>query len=239
MAKGEKASAQQVAAADRPLESLIEVSFAFEGVFFSLIRRHSRAAAELRVVMLPDSREITMPNEEAEYRLVHNPGYDFMRLVLWMDEASRDGGELTIAPYFVPVLALIGACTAIEGYVDMLGRMKDRNWETFIKENLRFKDRLKRVYSHSPVKLDLGSGIWQRVILMFRQRNELVHLTYIDTTETREDEIPTVFQELARKFPASESREISEEAISTLATDFSMPDLRKKWQLRYYSGPAR
>lgn len=55
------------------------------------------------------------------HKLRHNPGYDFRRLVYWMNKADDKSANIHVAPYFIPTLALIGACFSLEGYINMTG----------------------------------------------------------------------------------------------------------------------
>ena len=176
---------------------------------------------------------------EPHHGLTHNPGYDFMRLSHWMQEAQASGNAASLAPYFFPILALIASCFAIEGYVDMVARGIDSEWDAFISTNLRFRDRLRHLYTFSPKSLNLGSGVWQEVSDMFRARNELAHPTYVEEEQVRSDAIPTLFERLATEYSSSRSKAIAERAIDALAGDFSQPDLREKWQFRSYWGPPR
>ncbi len=87
------------------------------------------------------------PDSKSEFTLVHNPGYDFLRLVDWMQESEFNPSASIIAPYFFPVLALLGACFAIEGYVSMVGQKLDADWEEFDKGRVTFKQKIERIYS--------------------------------------------------------------------------------------------
>lgn len=176
-----------------------------------------------------------------KHELIHNPGYDFRRLIYWMKDMEMDEKDesIPIAPYFIPILALIGACFAIEGYINMVGQHVDPNWKNFDKGPISVKKRLERIYSMLGKKLHLGHGIWQKVLDLFKSRNELVHPIYVSKTEIRNNEIPTVFDRIEQKYPVSNSEKICEEAINVLLAEANVSHLKNHWKLDGYSGPPR
>lgn len=175
---------------------------------------------------------------DAHYGLFHNPGYDFLRLIYWMKEEQNNPSP-TIAPYFLPVLALLGACFSIDGYINMVGQKTDSDWLDFDKGPTPIKERIGRIYSKldKPVKFD--SGIWQKVLLLFKARTTLVHPRYIDLEEIRDNPIPDVFDETTKNFPILKTQAIAQEAIDTLLADANLSELRHFWELTSYSGPPR
>jgi len=110
--------------------------------------------------------------QSGKYELNHNPGYDFKRFVDWMNE---DG---PIPPYFVPVLALLGACFSIEGYIDMVDQEVNSECDRFDASSRRLKERLEFIYSQTGKRLDCGSGLWQEVLSLFKIRQQFVHPVY-------------------------------------------------------------
>lgn len=176
-----------------------------------------------------------------EYKLIHNPGYDFRELIYWMKdmEMGEKDENTPIAPYFIPILALIGACFAIEGYINMVGQHVDQNWKKFEKGPISVKKRIERIYLMLGKKLDLGHGIWHQVLDLFKSRIELAHPIYVSKTETRNTEIPTVFQRFEKKYPVLKSEKICDEAIDVLLADASLSHLKDEWTLAGYSGPPR
>jgi len=176
-----------------------------------------------------------------KYELIHNPGYDFRRLIYWMKDMEMDEKDenTPIAPHFIPILALIGAYFAIEGYINMVGQHVDPNWENFEKGPISVKKRLDRIYSMLGKKLDSGHGIWQQVLDLFKSRIELAHPMYVSKTEIRNTEIPTVFQRVEKKYPVLKSEKICDEAIDVLLADASLSHLKNQWSLGRYSGPPR
>jgi len=169
-----------------------------------------------------------------KYELIHNPGDDFKELVYWMNDK-----ESHIPPYFIPVLALLGTCFAIEGYINMVGQQVDPDWSKFERGHITLKDRLERIYSRINKTLICGNGIWQNVLEIFKIRIEIVHPTYRNQEEIRTEAIPDIFDIVKKKYPQSKSREILENAIDTLLKDTDLNHLKDIGKIEGYSGPIR
>lgn len=156
-----------------------------------------------------------------------------------MKETDANNENLPFAPYLIPTIALLAGCCAIEGYINMVGQKVDPNWVEFDKGPVPIKDRIARLYGCVGEKADFSRGIWQRVLKLFKTRNELVHPRYIETEEERDADIPNVFQAVGSKYSPSRSMEISELAIDTLLADTKLTSLRHKYLLKTYHGPIR
>src|SRR3990172_5487773 len=134
-------------------------------------------------------------SSRAEHGLTHNPGYDFLRLVDWMNEAKAEDPNYPFAPYLIPAITVISACCGIEGFINMVGQKIDKGWDEFEKvERPIIKERLLRIYGIVGKNIDFGQGNWQRVIELFRMRNTLVHPQFVDKIETQVNEIPDIFE---------------------------------------------
>jgi hypothetical protein len=105
----------------------------------------------------------TLEKDKGEHKLIHNPGHDFRRVVYWMKKIDTNGDQSLIAPYFIPILALLGACCAIEGYVNTVGQHIDPKWADFEKGPIPLRKRLQRIYANLNKNLELGQGLWQEV----------------------------------------------------------------------------
>ncbi len=176
---------------------------------------------------------------KGKYSLVHNPGYDFLRLLHWMAEANPDDPNLPFAPYLIPTVAILGACCAIEGYINMVGQKVDSGWAEFDKGPVAIKKRIARIYSAVGKHADFSRDIWQQVLDLFEARIELVHPRYVEREEKRDTDIPDLFQLINAKYPPSKSQEIVEAAIDLLLSDTGLTELRDKYRFRTYSGPVR
>jgi len=174
-----------------------------------------------------------------KYSLIHNPGYDFKRLVYWMNTPNEGEKNIHIAAYFIPVIALLGACFSLEGYINMVGQHVVPDWSEFDKGPIPVKDRLKKIYFQLDKPLDCSHGIWQKVLSLFRMRVKLVHPMYVDKVECRSTEIPDLFQLVEEKYSPEHSKQILEQAVDTLLKDAELEGLKDETQTSGYVGPIR
>lgn len=174
-----------------------------------------------------------------EYGLVHNPGYDFLRLLSWMEETDPEDSSLSFGPYLIPTIALLSACCAIEGYINMVGQKIDNDWADFDKGPIPIKDRLSRIYSLKQKEIDFGKGIWHKVQGLFIFRISLVHPRYVEKTEKTKAEIPDIFDRVNSKYSVGAIKKIAEVAVDTLLTDTDNKHLRNLYLQRSYLGPPR
>lgn len=174
-----------------------------------------------------------------ENKLIHNPGYDFLRLVNWMDESDKSNSDPTIAAYLKETVALIFACCAFEGYINMVGQNIDENWNWNMakKRNVSIKDRISQIYAKIHKEVVFGEGIWQEILGLFKTRASLVHPKYIE--KQQENEIPDLFQIINAKYPTTKTKQLVETAINTLLKDTDLEHLRDLTQVKYYHGPPR
>src|SRR5215216_6346659 len=70
---------------------------------------------------------IRRDSSPGEYGIEHNPGYDFLRLVNFLQETDRNDPHLPFAGYLIPTVAFLAACCAIEGYVNTVGSIVSRS----------------------------------------------------------------------------------------------------------------
>lgn len=155
-----------------------------------------------------------------------NPGYDFRRAVGCFHRIDPNDESQPIAPYFLPILGVISACCAIEGYVNTAGAQVLPDWQSYAREALR--DRIKAVYAHLDQPLDLGSGRWQDVTQLFRARNELVHPEYEHRYGSRAS-TKTVFERIGAEFPTGRSIELVDFVRQALRDDAGV---REHWHIR-------
>lgn len=178
-------------------------------------------------------------NPIGEHELCHNPGYDFLRLLNWLEEADPENPSLPFAAYFLPVLSILAGTCAIEGYVNMVGQQLDPKWSSFDTGPKSMKARLRKAYLAARKTVDFESPVWQDALAMFEMRNTLVHPRYVDVTERRDSEIPDVFQRASNAWPPARCRQVAEATVDALLQDTALQDLREEWQSRGYSGPPR
>src|SRR4029077_10148105 len=69
----------------------------------------------------------------AEYRMRHNVANDMLRVVKWAAKATDDDFSRVFALQTRPLIALIFACSAIEGYTNFVGQSVLHDWLEFSK----------------------------------------------------------------------------------------------------------
>jgi len=178
-------------------------------------------------------------NVFGEYRINHNPGYDFLRLLTWMDQIDPQDPRLPFGPYLIETIAVISACCALEGYLNMVGKEIDKEWNEFDKGFKPVKDKISHIYQIVGKEIDFGIGLWQEVLCLFKTRASLVHPRYNNKKEICEEEIPDLFQEVNSKYPTDKTKQIAEDAIDLLLLDTGLTRLRNLYLIRAYSGPPR
>lgn len=178
-------------------------------------------------------------NPIGEHDLCHNPGYDFLRLLSWLEEADPENPSLPFAAYFLPVLSILAGTCAIEGYVNMVGQQLDPKWSSFDTRPKSMRARLTKAYLAAGKKVDFESAVWKDALALFEMRNVLVHPRYVDVTERRDSEIPDLFQRASDAWPPARCRQVAEATVDALLQDMALQNLREEWLSKGYSGPPR
>jgi hypothetical protein len=180
-------------------------------------------------------------NPIGKHELRHNPGYDFLRLLSWLEEADPENPSLPFAAYFLPVLSILAGTCAIEGYVSMVGQRLDSKWASFNTgcKPISMKDRLEKAYKAAQKTVDFESPVWKDAFALFKMRNDLVHPRYVNVTKRRDSEIPDVFRKVCDAWPPARCRQVAEATVNALLQDTGSQDLREEWLERGYSGPPR
>ena len=146
---------------------------------------------------------------------LQNPGYEYLIGIYWMKDAQIAlSSEKT--RYYLPAKALLSACLAIDGYVNVVGSKVDPQWETIDEESTPIKERLSRIYQSLNLPLDFNRGIWGDVLLIFRLRENLRQFELGSAYNAKEDTLPPIFQVVAQNYPIRMTHSIAEEAIELL-----------------------
>ena len=118
----------------------------------------------------------------AEYRMRHNVANDMIRVVRWASEAKEEDFNRVFAAYTRPLITLIFACSAIEGYTNYVGQSVFDDWLAFSKGTMPgqkgrpgIKDKIKRIYTKLANDACFSSGIFQEVCDLFEKRGYLMH----------------------------------------------------------------
>jgi hypothetical protein len=118
----------------------------------------------------------------AEYRMRHNVANDMIRVVRWASEAKEEDFNRVFAAYTRPLITLIFACSAIEGYTNYVGQSLMNDWLAFSKGTMPgqkgrpgIKDKIKRIYATLGKDAAFCSGTFQEVSDLFEKRAYLMH----------------------------------------------------------------
>jgi len=120
----------------------------------------------------------------AEYRLRHNVANDMLRVVGWAAKAKDETFNLVFAAHTRPLIALIFACAAIEGYTNCVGHNLIDDWREFSKgtrPNQKgrpgIKDKIKQIYRVLGKRISFNSGLFNEVCDLFEKRGYVMHPT--------------------------------------------------------------
>jgi hypothetical protein len=118
----------------------------------------------------------------AEYKLRHSIANDMLRVVRWAANAKDEQFNLVFAAYTRPLIALIFACAAIEGYSNYVGQTLMHDWREFSKgtrPNQKgrpgIKDKIKEIYTKLEKPISFDSGIFSEVCDLFEKRGYVMH----------------------------------------------------------------
>ena len=146
---------------------------------------------------------------------LQNPGYEVLKDIYWMKAAQGNlASEKT--RYYLPAKALLSACMAIDGYVNVVGSRVDPHWESINEEFAPIRDRLIRIYENLNRPLDLNRGIWEDVLLLFSLREDIRRYELASIYGMQEAVIPAIFKVIEQKYPIRMTHAIAEGAIELL-----------------------
>ena len=118
--------------------------------------------------------------------------------------------------YYLPAKALLSACMAIDGYVNVVGSRVDPHWVNLDEESTHIKERLIRIYKNLGRPLDINRGIWEDVLLLFSLREELSHFELASIYGMQEAVVPALFKVIEQKYPIRLTHALAEGAIELL-----------------------
>ena len=148
-------------------------------------------------------------------RRFQNPGYDYLKGIYWMKDAQAAiSSEKT--HYFLPAKALLSACQAIDGYVNVVGSKVDPRWGELDEEATPVQIRLTRIFQNLEQSFDIDRGIWADVLLLFSLREEINRFELASIYGMHESIVPAIFKVIEQKYPIRLTHAIAEEAIELL-----------------------
>lgn len=146
---------------------------------------------------------------------LQNPGYEYLMGIYWMkDVQGVVSSEKT--RYYLPAKALLSACQAVDGYINVVGSKVDPQWENINEESTPIKERLTRIYKNLEQPFDFNRGVWEDVLLLFSLREDLSRFELASIYGMQEAVVPAIFKVIAQKYPIRLTHAIAEEAIEIL-----------------------
>jgi hypothetical protein len=145
----------------------------------------------------------------------HNPGYEYLMGIYWMKDAQ---GAIASGKtrYYLPAKALLSACLAIDGYVNVVGSKVDPQWKHLEEDFTPIKERLARIYESLNRPLDLNRGVWADVLLLFSLREDISQFELASIYGMHEAVVPAIFRVIEQKYPIRLTHAIAEGAIELL-----------------------
>jgi hypothetical protein len=145
----------------------------------------------------------------------NNPGYEYLMGIYWMKDA-QDTTTSEKTRYYLPAKALLSACLAIDGYVNVVGSKVDPHWRHLEEESTPIKERLTRIYERLQKPLDFNRGVWTDVLLLFSLREDLSQYELASIYGMHEAVVPAIFKVIEQKYPIRLTHAIAEGAIELL-----------------------
>ena len=142
-------------------------------------------------------------------------GYEYLSSIYLMKDVNVNASSDKIL-YYLPAKAVLSACLAIDGYVNVVGCKVDPHWIHINEENSLITERLIRIYQNLDLPLVLNWGIWAKVLSLFELREKLSQFDLADIYGMPETEIPEIFKEIEQRYPIRFTHSIAEEAIQVL-----------------------
>ena len=157
--------------------------------------------------------------------ILHNPGYDFYRAVRFIAEESSDVPNKLIAPYFRPVIALMCACSCVEGYVHSCAQRADPSWkpEAFPREPVR--SRIERAYKVINKAPDFSTDPYKGIMDMFGIRNQITHPVLQWEQRRQAQPLQDVFERATAHFSNEKILSLIENFRETIINDFGLRDV--------------
>jgi hypothetical protein len=161
--------------------------------------------------------------------IFHNPGYDFARAVYFLATESDEVPQKLVAPYFRPIIALLCACAAVEGYVHTCAQRKDRTWRPQMHSREPIKSRISRAYALVGMTVNFSAQPFKDIMDMFACRKRLLHPILQWEHRQQKQPVRDVFDEVATHFPLNRLLTLTDVFRTRITQDFG---LRDTWWMR-------
>ena len=168
----------------------------------------------------------------AEYRMRHNVANDMIRVVRWASEAKEEDFNRVFAAYTRPLIALIFACSAIEGYTNYVGQNLMDDWLAFSRGTMPdqkgrpgIKDKIKRIYAKLGKGASFSSGIFNEVCDLFEKRGYLMHPALDERVFTGEGPPADILEMIGEDYVPAKVFSLSNKFREKILQDSQVRDL--------------
>lgn len=161
----------------------------------------------------------------AEYDLLHNPGYDFLRMLRWCAEADETAFRVVFAAYSRHPIAILLGGAGMEGYVNYAGHAVIPDWAALTKGSKTFAQKLKLIFAAREKNISIGSGVYQEAIALITFRGSLAHPRFTHHIEQRDSPPPTLFDHIETDYPAARVLDIATRFRDSFLADVGLEDL--------------
>lgn len=161
--------------------------------------------------------------------IVHNPGYDFIRELKYINEKIGNGNPPETSIYFGPVLGVLFACFGIEGYINFVGSKVSHEWKAKDKGFEGIRSKIERLLAIKSKNADFQKGIFKEVVDLFAWRKNLVHPEYLRAEKGQSNDIPDIFDKTSQLYPVTKSLSVANEFIKKILDEFNIQD---EWQTK-------
>ena len=179
----------------------------------------------------------------AKFRLRHNIAHDMLSVVRRSSESEDKDFNRDYPSYTRPLIALVFACSAIDGHTNFVGQSLDKDWISFSKGKRKaqkgrpgIKDKIEQVYALLCKQVSFSSGVFQQVTELFEYRGNLMHPPFDDLTFVGNAPPADIFEMLGEDFDPKEILAIAKNFKKRLLTDSGIQDV--KWSLSCDEIPA-
>jgi hypothetical protein len=167
----------------------------------------------------------------AEYQMRHNVANDMIHVVQWAAKAKEEDFNRVFARHTRPLIALIFACAAIEGYANYVGQSLMQDWLAFSKgktpEKKRrpgIKDKIKRIYNKLAKEVSFSSGIFYDVWDLFEKRGYLMHPSIDERTLTGTAPPADLLEMIGEDYPPTKVASLADSFRKKILQDSQVRD---------------
>ena len=157
--------------------------------------------------------------------MMHNPGYDFRRMLLFLKNADQGVTNPQILPYFVPIVAALCGCAAIEGYINAVACRTDPNWIGEARGFESIKSKISRLYALKSRPVDFRDRVFKDVLDLFSWRKKFAHPAYTHRAKQQSTKLRTIFEDFDSHFDLPRIDTVVFAFTKKVISDFDLDDV--------------